>query len=241
MSAVSVHELGVAYGPKWVLQDVNLTLPTGQATAIIGPNGAGKSTLLKAILNLVPPVHGRVEVFGAPLASQLPRVSYVPQRETVDWEFPINVLEVVLMGTYRDVGWFRRPGAKEGRRAVAALEDLGVGNLANAQIGQLSGGQQQRVFLARALVQNADLMILDEPLAGVDAATEEVIFELFRRLVAQGKTLIAVHHDLDTVRENFGHVVLIKGGVVASGTPAEVLTTDHLRAAYGKNLVMASA
>ncbi|MBL8047665.1 MAG: ABC transporter ATP-binding protein [Chthonomonas sp.] len=223
------------------MRDVDLQIPAATATAIIGPNGAGKSTLLKAILGLVPPVIGEVTVFGDPLSEAIRRVSYVPQRETVDWDFPIQVLDVVLMGTYREVGWFRRPGASERERAREALAKLGVADLAHSQIGQLSGGQQQRVFLARALVQASDLMILDEPLAGVDAATEEVIFDLLAELVREGKTILAVHHDLDTVRANFQHVVLVKGGVVAAGGAGEVLQPDLLKAAYGKALFLGSS
>lgn len=233
---LDVHDVTVAYQRKPVLWDIDLTLTEPNLVGVIGPNGAGKSTLIKAILGLVPLASGRVQVFGAPVGRQRRRIGYVPQRESVDWDFPVNVLDVVLMGTYGELGWFRRPGAKQRAWARECLERVGLLHLERQQIGQLSGGQQQRTFLARALAQRADIYFMDEPMAGVDAATERTIFELLRELRAQGKTVLVVHHDLRTVSEYFDHVVLLNVRLVASGPTATAFTDNNLRRTYGGRL-----
>jgi manganese/zinc/iron transport system ATP- binding protein len=233
---VEVHDLTVAYGVKPVLWDVDVVFPEGKLIAVVGPNGAGKTTLLKAILNLVPISAGWVRIYGQPYAVRRKEVAYVPQRTTVDWDFPTSVLDVVLMGTYGRLGWFRRPGAGERRVARECLEKVGVADLADRQISQLSGGQQQRVFLARALAQDARIYLMDEPFAGVDATTERAILDLLRNLRQAGRTLVAVHHDLQTVPEYFDWVVLLNLRLVAAGPTARVFTAANLQATYGGHL-----
>jgi manganese/zinc/iron transport system ATP- binding protein len=238
---LDVHDVTVAYHRKPVLWDIDLTLSEPRLVGVIGPNGAGKSTLIKAILGLVPLASGRVEIFGRPVPQVRRRVGYVPQRESVDWDFPVNVLDVVLMGTYGRLGWFRRPGGRERELGRACLERLGIAHLEHEQIGQLSGGQQQRTFLARALAQNADIYFMDEPLAGVDAATERVIFALLQELRDQGKTVVVVHHDLRTVPQYFDHVVLLNVRLVASGPTRTAFNDDNLRKTYGGRLPLLEA
>ncbi len=233
---LDVHDVTVAYQRKPVLWDIDLTLPEPRLVGIIGPNGAGKSTLLKAMLGLVPLVSGSVRLFGQTVGKQRSRIGYVPQRETVDWDFPVNVLDVFLMGTYGRLGWFRRVGAQELALARDCLAKVGLADLERQQIGQLSGGQQQRTFLARALAQQADLYFMDEPFAGVDAATEKAIITLLQELRAKGKTLVVVHHDLRTVPQYFDHLVLLNVRLVASGPTAAVFTDDNLRQTYGGRL-----
>jgi manganese/zinc/iron transport system ATP- binding protein len=230
---VEVTDLTVAYGDKPVLWDVDLTVPPGVLMAIVGPNGAGKTTLIKAILGLVRPVAGQVRIYGRPYAQQRRLVGYVPQRGTVDWDFPTSVLDVVLMGTYGALGWFRRPGRAERARALEALAKVGMADFAGRQIRQLSGGQQQRVFLARALVQDARVYFMDEPFQGVDATTERAIVALLQDLRAAGRTVLVVHHDLQTVPEYFDWVTLLNVRCVASGPVAEVFTEANLRQTYG--------
>lgn len=233
---LDIHDLTVAYHRKPVLWDVDLSLDGPGLVGVIGPNGAGKSTLIKAVLGLVPITSGEVRLFGQPVDAVRGRVGYVPQRETVDWDFPVSVLDVVLMGTYGRLGWFRRPGRAERRWAEECLSEVGLSDFARRQIGQLSGGQQQRTFLARALAQRADVYFMDEPMAGVDAATEQVIFDLLRRLREEGKTVVVVHHDLRTVPEYFDSVVLLNLRLVASGPTATTFTPDNLRRTYGRRL-----
>jgi manganese/zinc/iron transport system ATP- binding protein len=233
---VHVHDVTVAYHRKPVLWNVDLVLDDPRLIGVLGPNGAGKSTLLKAILGLVPIASGTVEIQGKPLAKQRRLIGYVPQRESVDWEFPVTVLDVVLMGTYGRLGWFRRPGSKERAIAIQSLERVGLVDLAHQQIGQLSGGQQQRTFLARALAQDAALYFMDEPMAGVDAATERVIFGLLRELRAQGKMVVVVHHDLRTVPSYFDDVILLHRRLIAHGPVASTFTRENLRKCYGGNL-----
>ncbi len=233
-----VEDLTVAYHRKPVLWEVDYVAPTGSLAAIVGPNGAGKSTLLKGILELVPRISGRVQVFGEPYRQQRDRVGYVPQRETVDWDFPVNALDVVAMGLYREIGWLRPVTRKYRQRALEALDRVGMADFAGRQISQLSGGQQQRVFLARALVQDADLYLMDEPLASVDASTEQAIVEILHQLREDGKTALVVHHDLPTVDDYFDQVVLLNMRVVAAGPTAEVFTTDNLRKTYGGKLAL---
>ncbi len=233
---LDVHDVTVAYHRKPVLWDIDLTLNEPRLVGVVGPNGAGKSTLLKAILGLVPLASGEVRVLGRPVKEQRLRIGYVPQRESVDWDFPVSVFDVVLMGTYGRLGWFRRPGARERACAHECLERVGLSDLASRQIGQLSGGQQQRTFLARALAQQADLYFLDEPLAGVDAATEKVIISLLQELRDQGKLVMVVHHDLRTVPHYFDYVVLLNMRLVASGPTETVFTPENLRKTYGGRL-----
>lgn len=238
MPLLDVHDLTVAYHRKPVLWDIDWTLREPALVGIVGPNGAGKSTLLKAILGLVPITSGQVRMFGQPIDEVRLRVGYVPQRETVDWDFPVNVLDVVLMGTYGRLGWFRRPGLDEREWAMQCLDEVDMAGFADRQIGQLSGGQQQRTFLARALAQRADVYFMDEPMAGVDAATEQVIFRLLARLRGQGKAVIAVHHDLRTVPEYFDQVVLLNLRLVASGPTTATFTPNNVRKTYGGRLTI---
>lgn len=231
--AIEITDLTVAYHEKPVLWDVDFAVPEGVLLAIVGPNGAGKSTLIKTILGLIKPVAGRTLVFGTRYRPQNRLIAYVPQRSSVDWDFPTNVLDVVLMGRYGHLGWGRHPGAREKKLAMGCLEKVGMTDFANRQISQLSGGQQQRVFLARAFIQDAPIYIMDEPLAGVDANTEKSIIDLLRELKAQGKTVICVHHDLETLNEYFDWVLLLNVRRVALGPISEVLTHDNLRKAYG--------
>ena len=237
MTAIlDVHDMTVAYHRRPVLWNVDLALAEPKLVGIVGPNGAGKSTLLKAILGLIPAVSGSVTAFGQPVEKVRRRVGYVPQRESVDWDFPISAFEAVLMGTYGDLGWLRRPGRRHREAAEAALEEVGMSEFAGRQIGQLSGGQQQRVFLARALAQDADLYFMDEPLAGVDAATEQLVFDLLKSLRERGKTVLVVHHDLLTVPKYFDQVVLLNLRVVAYGDVDRVFTRENLNETYGGRL-----
>jgi manganese/zinc/iron transport system ATP- binding protein len=234
--ALEVRHLTAGYRAEPVLRDVSVAVPAGTLTGVVGPNGAGKSTLLKAILGLVRPTAGTVAVRGKPLAADRLAVAYVPQRGGVDWDFPARVADVVLMGTYGRLGWFRRPGRAERNLAAAAIEQVGLTNFAGRQIGELSGGQQQRTFLARALAQQAEVYLLDEPFQGVDAVTERAVVDLLRSLRVAGKTVVAVHHDLATVPDYFDRVVLLNGTVVAGGPVAEAFTPAHLRVAYDGRL-----
>jgi manganese/zinc/iron transport system ATP- binding protein len=231
--AVQVTDLTVAYQEKPVLWDVDLDVPQGVLMAIVGPNGAGKTTLLKAILGLLEPAAGQVSIFGKPYKEQRHLVGYVPQRGSVDWDFPTSVLDVVMMGKYGSLGWIRRPGAHERKAALEALAKGGMADYANRQISQLSGGQQQRTFLARALVQDAQIYFMDEPFQGVDATTERAIVDLLKELRAQGRTVVAVHHDLQTVPEYFDWVLLLNVRRIASGPVSEIFTEENLRSAYG--------
>ena len=235
-AAIEVTDLTVAYGDQPVLWDVDLTVPTGVLMGIVGPNGAGKTTLIKAILGLVSPAAGRILVRGRTYASERRAVAYVPQRGSVDWDFPTSVLDVVMMGRYGSLGWIRRPGRAERERAREALAKVGLADLASRQISQLSGGQQQRVFLARALVQDAEVFLMDEPFQGVDATTERAVVELLRALRAERKTVVAVHHDLQTVPEYFDWVTLLNVRRVASGPVSEAFTEENLRETYGAPL-----
>jgi manganese/zinc/iron transport system ATP- binding protein len=221
-----------------VLWDVDVALPAGKLIAIVGPNGAGKSTLMKAVLGLVPPASGWVRVFDRPVRRARHLIGYVPQRESVDWDFPVDALDVVMMGRYGRLGWVRRPGRTDRDAAHAALAKVGMEQFASRQISQLSGGQQQRVFLARALAQEAALYFMDEPFAGVDAATERAIVDVLRALRAEGKTVVAVHHDLQTVPEYFDHVVMLNMRLVAAGPTQEVFTRENLQKTYGGRLTL---
>jgi len=238
---LDIHDVTVAYHRKPVLWDVDLVIKEPQLAAIVGPNGAGKSTLIKAVLGLVPMASGSVKVFGQSVPKVRKRIGYVPQRESVDWDFPVSVLDVVLMGTYGQLGWFRRPGQKQRHWARECLAKVGLSQYERQQIGQLSGGQQQRVFLARALAQKADIYFMDEPMAGVDAATERIIFDLLADLRASGKTIVAVHHDLRTVPQYFDYVALLNVRLVASGPVETTFTPENLRKTYGGRLAVLDA
>lgn len=237
---VEVHDLTVAYHKRPVLWGVDFAIPKGKLIGLIGPNGAGKSTLLKAVLQLVPLASGWVKIFGKSYASQRKLVGYVPQRESVDWDFPTDALDVVLMGRYGRLGLMRRPTRDDEAVAYACLEKVGMADFARRQISQLSGGQQQRVFLARALAQDAELYLMDEPFAGVDAATERSIVELLDSLKAQGKTVVVVHHDLQTVPDYFDWVIMLNMRLVAAGPTAETFNEENLRRTYGGRLTLMS-
>ncbi len=230
---LDVHDLTVAYRHRPVLWNVDFQIAEPQLLGIVGPNGAGKSTLLKAMLELIPSLSGNVSILGKSVSQVRGRIGYVPQRESVDWNFPISVRETVLMGTYGRLGWFRRPGRAEQEKAQVALEAVGMEDFANRQIGRLSGGQQQRVFLARSLAQDADIYFLDEPFAGVDAATEDVVLKVLSELREQGKLLIVVHHDLLTVQRSFDSVLLLNGRLIAYGPIETTLTEENLNKTYG--------
>ncbi|WP_044748206.1 metal ABC transporter ATP-binding protein [Bacillus alveayuensis] len=236
MNPVTVENVTVAYHRKPVLQEVSFSVPEGKLIGIIGPNGAGKSTLIKAILGLVPRASGDVYIYGKPYKQQRKLVGYVPQRGSVDWDFPTNALDVVLMGRYGHIGWFKRPGKKDVEFALSCLEKVGMKEYANRQISQLSGGQQQRVFLARALAQDATVYFMDEPFVGVDAATEKAIISLLNELKAQGKTVLVVHHDLQTVKEYFDWVLLLNMRKIAIGPTEETFTLENLQKTYGGRL-----
>ncbi len=229
---ISVEDMTVAYHKKPVIWDVDLDIPKAQLLAIVGPNGAGKSTLIKAMLDLIKPISGKVLFNGETYLQHRKHIGYVPQSESVDWDFPANVLDVVMMGTYGDLGWFKRPGKKQKQLALEALEKVGMHDYVDRQISQLSGGQQQRIFLARALVQDADIYFMDEPFKGVDAKTEGTIINLLKDLRDQGKTLVVVHHDLQTVEEYFDWVVLLNKQIIAAGPVAEVFTDDNISKTY---------
>ncbi len=238
-SPLSVHDMTVAYHRRPVLWDVDFDAPPRALIAIVGPNGAGKSTFIKACLGLIPRVSGQVEVFGEPMARQRRLIGYVPQRESVDWDFPVSALDVVAMGRYRRLGWVRPVGKRDREAARACLADVGLADFADWQIGRLSGGQQQRVFLARALAQEATVYFMDEPFASVDAATERAIVDVLKRLKGEGKTVLCVHHDLQTVTDYFDHVLMLNTRVVAAGPtrgPENAFTQQNLHRTYGGRL-----
>ena len=234
--ALEIHDLIVSYQKKPVLYGVDLAVPEGSMVGVVGPNGAGKSTLIKTVMGLVSHAHGWVKVFGGDLKDSIKRVGYVPQRESVDWDFPVSVMDVVLMGCYGRSGLIKRPGRMEKEKAMEALEKVGLEAYSKRQISNLSGGQQQRVFLARALAQESDLYLMDDPFAGVDAATEVAIVELLGQIRDQGKPLIVVHHDLATAREYFDMILLLNMRVVGFGETNEVFNADLLQKTYGGRL-----
>ncbi len=235
---LSIHDMTVAYHRKPVLWDVEYDAPEGKLIGVVGPNGAGKSTLIKAVLDLVPKASGRVTIYGQPYRRQRRLVGYVPQRESVDWDFPVSALDVVVMGRYGHLGWLRRVSRAQRELARAALARVGLAELASRQISQLSGGQQQRVFLARALAQDAQLYIMDEPFASVDAATERAIVRVLGELRDAHRTVLVVHHDLQTVPEYFDDVLLLNMRVVAHGPVASAFTHENLRKTYGGRLTL---
>lgn len=236
--ALEASGVSVAYGGPPVLTQMQFRVPEGAMVAIVGPNGAGKSTLVKAVLDLTPRLAGEVRFFGGTLDQARVRIAYVPQRAGVDWDFPARAIDVVLMGLYRELGWLRVAGRRHREKAIACLDQVGMADFATRQIGELSGGQQQRVFLARALAQNADLYLLDEPFAGVDAASEAVLLSILHGLRAQGRTIVCVHHDLATVMRDFDRVLIVNRTRIAEGPVATTFTAENLRAAYGAGLAL---
>jgi len=237
---LEIHDLTVSYDKKPVLWGIDFSIPNGALCGVVGPNGAGKSTLIKAIMGLVEINSGYIKLFDRELDKVRNRISYVPQRESVDWDFPASVLDVVLTGRYSRLGFFKNPRKADKEAALKALEMVGMDKYQSRQISQLSGGQQQRVFLARALTQNADMYLLDEPFAGVDAATEKAIIKILQELATQGKTIIVVHHDLQSVETYFDWVILLNLRLVASGPTPEIFTPTMLEETYGGKLTLLS-
>ena len=237
-SSLEVHDLTVAFDRKPVLWNIDLMLPQGKLIGIVGPNGAGKSTFIKAAMGILPLSSGYVKMFDQPLKEVRDRVSYVPQRESIDWDFPASVMDVVLMGRYPEVGLFRRPRKADRDIAMDCLKKVGMEAFANRQIAQLSGGQQQRTFIARALAQQADLYFMDEPFSGVDAATEKAIVTLLRTMTSQNKTVIVVHHDLQSVKQYFDWIIMLNTRLVASGPVNTTFTSENLEATYGGKLTL---
>ncbi len=233
---LELHNVTIAYQQKPVLWNIDYTLPKGRLIGVVGPNGSGKTTMIKAVMGLVPLSSGYVKIFDADLKQVRKRVSYVPQRGSVDWDFPVNVLDVVLMGRAKPTQLFKRYSKEDKAIALDALKKVGMESFLKRQIAQLSGGQQQRVFLARALAQQADLYLMDEPFAGVDAATENMIMELLKAMRDEGKTIIVVHHDLQTVNKYFDWLLLLNTRLIASGATQEVFTAQLLEQTYGGKL-----
>ena len=231
-NSIEIKNLSVTYRTEPALWNIDLAIPEGKMIAIVGPNGAGKSTLIKAVMGLVPITAGKVSIYEKPYSKQRGKVAYVPQRGTVDWDFPTNVLDVVEMGLYGKLGWLRRPNSKTRAKARECLVKVGLEEYVDRQIGQLSGGQQQRVFVARALAQDPEIYLLDEPLNGVDAITEETILSILENLRKEGKTIVMVHHDLQTVDKYFDWVVMINRNLIATGAIDEVFTKTNLDATY---------
>ena len=238
--AIEVHDLTVAYRKRPVLWDVDLKIQPGSLVGLAGPNGAGKTTLLKTIMGILSPLSGYVKILGERGASRIGKIGYVPQRESVDWDFPTDALDVTLMGRYGKMSLFGRPKKEDIEFAMQCLKDMGMADYARRQISQLSGGQQQRVFLARALAQEAPIYLMDEPLAGVDATTEKAVIEILRRLKAESRTVVVVHHDLQTAGEYFEHMILLNMRLVAFGKTEDVFTEENIRATYGGQLTILS-
>lgn len=234
MNAIEIKHLNVSYYDHLVLNDINLNIPKGVMCAISGPNGAGKTTLVKSILNFIPHLTGSIKINGKDLKQEIDNISYVPQKESVNWQFPTTVSDVVLMGTYRELGWFKRPGKTQKEKANQAMKQLGILDLANKEIASLSGGQQQRVFLARMLCQDADIIFLDEPLVGIDKKSEQIIMNILNQLKEEGKTIIVVHHDLATIEKYFDYLVLVNHKIVTSGYVKDIFTPDNINQAYGE-------
>lgn len=229
---IEIKNLSVTYRTEPALWNIDLNLPEGKLIAVVGPNGAGKSTLIKAIMGLVPITAGKVSIYGKQYSKQRSKVAYVPQRGTVDWDFPTDALDVVEMGLYGKLGWLRRPNSQTRKKALECLTKVGLEDYADRQIGQLSGGQQQRVFVARALAQDPQIFLMDEPLNGVDAITEETILSILEDLKKEGKTIVMVHHDLQTVDKYFDWVVMLNRNLISAGPIKEVFTKENLDIAY---------
>lgn len=237
--AVHIEDLTVSYDSSPVLWDVDIDIPSGVLLAIVGPNGAGKTTLIKTALKLIKPVSGHVTFHSHPYELMRKQISYVPQRGSVDWDFPTTVLDVVIMGRYGHLGWFKRPSKKDKKLSIEALEKVGMLNYATRQIAELSGGQQQRVFLARALVQDANIYFMDEPFQGVDIKTEKAIVQLLKELKKSNKTVIVVHHDLETVPEYFDWVTMLNLKVIAHGPVDKVFTKSNIQKTYKTSIFQA--
>lgn len=231
-----IEHLSAAYGKEPIIFDINLKIPKGTIAGIVGPNGAGKSTLIKAIMGLTPVCQGKISIFGKPFKKALKHIGYMPQRENIDWDFPVTVHDVVMMGRYQKLGLFKRPRKEDDDIVNTCLERVELLPYKHRQISNLSGGQQQRVFLARALAQESDLYFMDEPFAGVDAKTEKAIMAVLQELRNKGKTLIVIHHDLATVRDHFDYLVLINHQIIASGPTNQIFTIDNLEKTYEGNL-----
>ncbi len=231
---IKIKDLIVAYDEKPAIWHLNMTLQENSVTAIVGPNGAGKSTLIKSIMQLIKPVSGEIHINGSKSKKALKNIAYVPQKGEVNWEFPTTVLDVVLMGRYVHKGWVKRPDKEDHKIAMSALREMKMEAFRNRQISELSGGQRQRVFLARAICQDADIYIMDEPLQGIDITTEKLIIKTIKSLQEQGKTFLVVHHNLDTVKEYFDHVVIMNKTIVASGKISEVWTSENIDKAYNE-------
>jgi len=230
---IRVKSLTVNYDSKPVVWDVDFSIPKGRCVGILGPNGAGKTTLLKTMLGLIKPLSGEIDFFGLDSKTIKTKIAYIPQKKTIDWDFPITVFEVVMMGFYGKLGLFKRPGKDEKAKVLSILEELGMADFARRHIGDLSGGQQQRLFIARALLQDADIFFLDEPFVCVDKITECLIVDIFKKLVAKGKTVLVVHHDLNTVQKYFDFLVMLNTRLIASGPTKEVFTTENLNRTFG--------
>ncbi|MEO8251637.1 MAG: metal ABC transporter ATP-binding protein [Chloroflexota bacterium] len=235
---LALRDVSAGYGAGPVLQNIDLAIPPGTLVGVIGPNGSGKSTLLKAILGLAPVTTGTVLLDDRPVSEQRDRLAYVPQREAVDWSFPISAEQVVMMGRYPRVGWLRIPGTKDRAAVRDALERVAMADLGQSQIGALSGGQQQRVFLARALVQEASVLLLDEPMTGVDQTTEQLIVNLLRELRDGGATILHATHDLESAAEISDRLCFVNRRIVAYGPPAETFTPAILHATFGGELLI---
>jgi manganese/zinc/iron transport system ATP- binding protein len=238
--SIEAHNLTVSYGAAPVLWEIDFELPVGQIVGIIGPNGSGKTTLLKSIMGLLDPASGYVKVFNKPLDENRARIAYVPQRKSVDWDFPASVYDVIMMGRYGKGKLFKRPNQADKEIVEQSINKVGLSDLKNRQISELSGGQQQRVFIARALAQKADIYLMDEPFAGVDAATESSILSILQEMRSEGKTVVIIHHDLQTVSEYFDYLLLLNTRLIAKGPLQEVLTKDNLSNAYGGQLTLLS-
>lgn len=234
---LSIDNLHVSYRGVKAVNGLSLRVPAGQMTCIVGPNGSGKSSTLKAALNLVEPSYGTIRFFGQPVRKARNRIGYVPQRSTTDWDFPINVFDTVLLGTFPNLRVFQRPGTKHRELAAQALARVHMTEFADRQISDLSGGQQQRVFIARALAQQADIFLLDEPLVGIDATSEANIIEILTELCARGKTVVMVHHDLSTIERYFDRIIMVNRELIAQGPVPQTLTADNLKQTFGANLL----
>ena len=237
-TAIEIPDLTMAYREKPVLWDIDVEIPKGSLCAVVGPNGAGKSTLLGCVLGTHQPANGWIKIFDVPSDRSDELIGFVPQRESVDWDFPVQVLDVVMMGTYRRLGWFRWPGKAQKDWAMECLSAVGMADLHSRQIGELSGGQQQRVFIARALAQDAKIILMDEPFAGVDAATEETIRTVLADLKKDDRTVVIVHHDLQTIEDYFDHVLLLNLRLVAAGPTKTTFTRENLLRTYGGQLTL---
>jgi manganese/zinc/iron transport system ATP- binding protein len=238
---VDIHNLTVSYQHKPVLWNIDVNIPQGALVGIVGPNGAGKSTLIKSIMGLTPISSGKITLMDKELKDVRQKISYVPQRESVDWDFPASVLDVVLMGRFQQTRWFGKYRQADKERALACIRKVNLEEFTNRQISQLSGGQQQRVFIARALAQDADIYFMDEPFAGVDAASEKMIIELLKEMSAQGKTIIVVHHDLNAVKNYFNYLLLLNTRLIAYGPTSEVFTEENIQKTYGSKLTILSS